>query len=249
MNYPKELFDLTFAFVYKVSEILERPWPELLLNYTHTFRRFRLGSELDPQNPIWRQFLEGVAQADEPAEFAYQFYLERERLAGPLQRECAFGCFSYQLQMEIGTINMRIHFANQDSEGLGPLGRGRQPVRLVELTEMFSHVQQQQLTLPCCVLGGSWLYNLTGYRRLFPATFTANLAAVPPDFPMLALWGQFLDHRWQVRPNMAQIFLECIGRARTMEDLHGAFPYSILSARTEIEAFYAFYGIEHHMRV
>jgi hypothetical protein len=243
MNYPKELFELNFAFVYKASEILGKPWPDLLLNYTHTFRRFRLGAELDPLNPVWLQFLDGVRQADEPAAYAYQFYLKRERDAGPLKREHAFGCFSYALERRGSNIVLRIHFANLDAEGAGPLSRERQPERLAELTRMFHHAQQQ-LASPSRVLGASWLYNLPGYRRLFPPAFIASLTARAPDFPMLALWGQFLDHHWQVRPDLARIFLERVGKAQTINDLERAFPYAILTANAESEMFYAFYGLD-----
>ena len=242
MNYPKELFDLNFAFVYKVSEILGEPWPDLLLNYTHTFRRFRLGAELDPLNPIWLQFLDGVRQADEPAAYAHQFYLERECDAGLLQRELAFGCFSYALERRGSDIVLRIHFANLDAEGAGPLSRERQPERLAELTRMF-HYAQQQLPSPSRVLGASWLYNLPGYRRLFPPAFIAKLTVRTPDFPMLALWGQFLDHHWRVRPDLARIFLERVGKAQAMNDLERAFPYSILTANADIRTFYTFLGI------
>ena len=242
MTYPKELFDLNFAFVYKVAEILGKPWPGLLLNYTHTFRRFRLGAELDPLNPIWLQFLDDVRQADDPAAYTYQFYLKREREAGPLKREHAFGCFSYTLEGEGSARVLRIHFANQDLEDAGPLSRARQPARRAELTEMFAHAQRR-LIRPCRVLGASWLYNLPGYRRLFPPAFIASLIARTPDFPMLALWGQFLDHHWQGRPDLARVFLERVEKARTMDDLQGAFPYSILVANAEIEAFYAMYGL------
>ena len=124
--YPREFFDLNFAFVYRVSAILDQPWPDLLLRYTHTFRRFRLGAELNPQNPIWLQFLAGVRQSDDPAGYAYQFYCQRERAAGPLQRQNAFGCFSYTLESESGITLVRIHFANLIAAGPGPLSHDRQ---------------------------------------------------------------------------------------------------------------------------
>ncbi len=240
--YPRELFDLNFAFVYRVSAILGQPWPDLLLRYTHTFRRFRLGTEINPQNPIWLQFLAGVSQSDDPAGYAYQFYRQRESDAGPLQRQNAFGCFSYTLESESSITLVRIHFANLNTAGPGPLGHDRQGERLAELTSMFTHVQQA-VPHPCRVLGASWLYNLHGYQRLFPAEFIASLTPRPPDYPMLALWGQFLDHHWQVRPELAQTFCQRIAKAQTMLDLEQAFPYSILVANAGIEAFYAFYGI------
>lgn len=242
LTYPPELFDLNFAFVYRVSEILEQPWPDLLLNYTHTFRRFRLGAVLDPQNPIWLQFLEGVRRADEPARYAYAFYLQREHDTGPLQRQNAFGCFSYTLEKADCDTILRIHFANQSPAGTGPLSHENQALRRTELTEMFIDARQV-VKQPCLVRGASWLYNLSGYRRLFPAEFIRSLVARPPDFPMLALWGQFLDHNWQIRPDLAGVFLERIGRAQSMTDLEQAFPYSILIACAGIEAFWAFYDI------
>ena len=242
MNYPREFFDLNFAFVYRVSEILGQPWPDLLLAYTHTFRRFRLGAALDPHHPVWCQFLEGVRRSDDPAGYAHQFYLYREQEAGPLQRQNAFGCFSYTLEGNDAEKVLRIHFANLDPSGVSPLGRESQGQRLSELTRMFT--QARQAVQPSCrVQGASWLYHLNGYRRLFPAEFTASLTTRPPDFPMLALWGQFLDHRWQVRPELAGSFLERLQQARTMTELEQAFPYSILMASAGIEIFYTFYGI------
>ena len=240
MRFSREFFALNFAFVDQVAAVLARPWPELLLDYTHTYRRFRLGTVLDPHHPVWLQFLDGVCQAGDRAGYAHQFHLERERMAGPLKRELAFGCFSYELEREGNRTIVRIHFANLGGEENGPLSRANWPQRQAELAEMFSHARQAQ---PTQVIGASWLYNLPAYRRLFPPAYTAHLTPCPPDFPMLALWGQFLDHQGQVRVDLARTFMERIQKARNMEDLAHAFPYMVLKASAEIEVFDAHYRI------
>lgn len=238
MIFSREFFALNFAFVDQAAAVLRRPWPELLLDYTHTYRRFRLGAVLDSHNPVWLQFLDGVRQAGDRAGYAHRFHLERERAAGPLKREQAFGCFSYELEHEGSQAVVRIHFTNPGIEENGPLSQACRPRRQAELAEMFSHARQAQ---PSHVMGASWLYNLPAYCRLFPPAYTAHLTPCAPDFPMLALWGQFLDHQGRVRADLASLFLERVRQARTMEDLAHAFPYPILKASAGIKVFYAFY--------
>lgn len=123
MIFSREFFALNFAFVDQVAAVLARPWPELLLDYTYTYRRFRLGKGLDPHNPVWIQFLDGVRQAGDRAGYAHPFYLERERIAGLLKREQAFGCFSYELEREGSQTVLRIHFASPGGEENGPLSQ------------------------------------------------------------------------------------------------------------------------------
>ena len=146
MRFSRVFFTLNFAFADQVASALARPWPELLLDYTHAYRRFRLGAVLDPHNPVWLQFLDGVCQTGDRARYAHQFHLDRERLAESLKREQAFGCFSYELERESRCTIVRIHFANLGDKDNGPLSKACQPQRQAELAEMFSHARQTQPT-------------------------------------------------------------------------------------------------------
>ena len=72
---------------------------------------------------------------------------------------------------------------------------------------MFTYVQHTH-TEARTILGGSWLYHLEAYRRLFPPVYgesrvvqegTAHLQGT-------ASWGQFLDHREAVKPALREHF-------------------------------------------
>jgi len=93
-------------------------------------------------------------------------------------------------------------------------------------------------------VGGSWLYHLEAYRRLFPPGFLASAQAEEPDARFLALWGQFLDHQGQVKPDMAQRFERAVDRAGSLAELMACFPYPVLRLERPLEEFYAFFGTQ-----
>jgi hypothetical protein len=237
MIFPREFFDLNFRFVKRVGQLTGRPWVDLLLDYTHTYRRFRLGPQLDPAHPLWQAYLAGVAQAADPATFTFQFHCQREQVAGPLVREHAFGCFSYEA---LPNGDLRLHFPNLADGSTGPLHHTQFASRRAELRAMFGEVRA---TLPCPgeVIGGSWLYHLPAYCRLFPAEYTANPTPGEDEFPYLSLWGQFLDHAYRIRSDRADEFLRRLSAARTLAEAKHAFPYGCLHVRAPVEAFFVEY--------
>ena len=63
------------------------------------------------------------------------------------------------------------------------------------------------------VQGGSWLYNLEAYRRLFPVASRRPVVRPPPGRVRLggtSSWGQFLDYREAVKPDLRAAFLRNI---------------------------------------
>ncbi len=64
---------------------------------------------------------------------------------------------------------IKIHFKNRDTSAAGSLSKERQQVRLYELKLMFASISKYQPEAKV-VHGGSWLYNLESYQRLFPET-------------------------------------------------------------------------------
>ncbi|HEY9218163.1 MAG TPA: hypothetical protein VIO94_08945, partial [Phenylobacterium sp.] len=117
-----------------------------------------------------------------------------------------FGCFSYEPPDANGAV--RIHFHNRDSaDGTGPLTQAKAPARMAELQAMFAHVETVHPQARA-VRGGSWLYNLEAYRRLFPPAYGASRRA--PERVSLSgtsSWGQLLDHTEAVKPAVRDAFL------------------------------------------
>jgi hypothetical protein len=94
------------------------------------------------------------------------------------------------------------------------------------------------------VVGGSWLYNIDAYRRLFPPSSWRRPGAGPNEYQFIALWGQFLDRHGRVKPLIACPFLEGLEQRVTEESLQHGFPYRVLRLESAITTFYRFYGLE-----
>jgi hypothetical protein len=94
------------------------------------------------------------------------------------------------------------------------------------------------------VQGGSWLYNLRSYQRLFPDTFIANMKVEEIPFPRSSgIWGQFLNNQGNVSETMKHAFLERVRDAKTIEQLLQCFEFRILFPKTQIEDFYSHFRI------
>ena len=74
---------------------------------------------------------------------------------------------------------------------------------------MFTYVQQTYAHATA-VRGGSWLYHLEAYRRLFPPVYGDSREVLEgiSHFQGTSSWGQFLDHREGVKPALREQFLE-----------------------------------------
>ena len=94
------------------------------------------------------------------------------------------------------------------------------------------------------VQGGSWLYNLESYRRLFPKTFTEEMKVEEIPFPRSAgIWGQFLTSDSQVNDRMKQDFLTKANCATNAYELLQCFEFKILFPTAGIENFYNYFKI------
>jgi hypothetical protein len=137
---------------------------------------------------------------------------------------------------------VRIHFSNRDSaDGRGPLARAKADRRISELREMFGHIHARHPDAKT-VRGGSWLYNLEAYRRLFPPEYAAS--TFEPEQVRLdgtSSWGQLLDFRGLVKPAVRQALLDNVASVDIAAPWT-AFPMRALGAEGEIERFYRFYS-------
>ncbi|GAP15640.1 hypothetical protein LARV_03432 [Longilinea arvoryzae] len=234
----QEFFELNLAFAEKMAALVGQPLPDALFEWTHCYLAFGLGREFYRDHPLWQDFLGGLAAAQDRAGFTYRFYLNHYRPKTPLQH--AFGCFSYD-PWDGGRI--RLHFRDAEQPQFLPLSRARAPVRKAELKALFADVRAN-LPQAQSVVGGSWLYHLEAYRRLFPPAFLAS-ARPSPDLETryLTLWGQFLHRDGSLRLDSAARFRRCFEQKNTPSEALGCFPLSVLWLEAPLDVFYTHYCV------
>ena len=237
MSFAPEFFTLNLRFAEKVVAVSDQTFAQALFNYTHLYLSLGLGRGFDPEHPLWQEFLRGVAAAEDKTSYTHAFHLQHappKEMPNP-----AFGCFSYAV-WEGGRI--RLHFHNAEAAGVSPLARERVPQRVAELRELFTHVGEH-VPHAGAVVGGSWLYNLEAYHRLFPPAFIATARPSYADFQFSAMWGQFMDRAGGVRAQLAEKFLARLEQAANLAEVKSSFPYPMLRLESAIEAFYTWYDL------
>ena len=240
-----ERFEDYFALQLKLAAVMaERqalPLRQAIDLYTNLRRRLGL---FEPDAPAWLAFLDEMDTAPTEAE-RLALTLARHRRAPVLSRpayQVPFGCFACEPPTEEGVL--RIHFMNADvGAEPGPLNAARRSERLAELTAMFGFIRREYPSARQ-VLGGSWLYNLEAYRRLFPAAYGNSRR--PTDEPVrlggTSTWGQMVDHRGLVKPDLQARFLADL-KTIDVDRPWLAFPLRAMTATAPVEAFFEFYGL------
>ena len=239
MIYAKAFFDLQLTFAEHVSQMSGLPVPRALFEYTNLYIRFGLGRDFDPEHRVWREYVNGLQTASDRRDWTYRFHVARAdaTTAPPVVATC--GSFSYALMTG---ERLRLHFLNAERDGRSPLTAERRDQRVADLTALFGHVKRTQRA-PLRVVGSSWLYNLDAYRRLFPPSYVATARVIGHRFRHMSLWGQFLDRRGEVRPDVTRLFLERLERQSSVERLDEYFPFQVLAVEGPVETFYDFYAI------
>ena len=235
-------FEVQLLFAETIADRTSRALSDACLKFTNLHRRFGLGRISDGTlSAGWTRYVAGLergASGSDRLDWTVAFFADAPPQEGSAQ---AFGCFSYEL-LDSDEI-VRIHFGNRDSaDGFGPLVRAKADRRRSELRAMFAFIRANHPGART-VWGGSWLYNLEAYRRLFPPDYAAS--RFEPERVRLdgtSSWGQVLDFRGLVKPAVRQALLDNI----QIVDIAApwkAFPMRALGARGAIEPFYRFYGV------
>lgn len=238
MIYPKAFFDLQLRFAEKVALLSGLPLTQALLDYTNLYIRFGLGHGFDAAHPTWRTYLDGLGAAEDLREWTYAFYRRRPDAAAP-SVVATFGCFAYARPTP---ERIRLHFQNAETDGRSPLGLDRVRARQSELAALLAHVKRAQRA-PLQVRGVSWLYNLDGYRRLFPISYLGTARAADPRFRHMPLWGQFVDRHGTLREPATRQFLANLERQSSPDSLDRCFPLQALEVEAPVEVFYDHYGL------
>jgi hypothetical protein len=235
-------FELQLRFAQALAERTGEPLAQLALGMTNLHRRFGLGTPGEvPERFGWATFVEGLnacASLQARLDWTEAFYVQAPE--EPKTRR-AFGCFGYDPPNADGEV--RIHFSNRDADDVSPLAAEKVPRRLDDLRAMFADVRGRHPEA-AAVRGGSWLYNTSAYRRLFPQAYGESRR--DPGRVRLngtSSWGQFLDHREAIKPAARDAFLENLAHLDPAAPW-AAFPLRALYVRAPIGLFYDFYGLE-----
>jgi hypothetical protein len=242
MNYSKEFYAINLRFAVRAHQVSQLPLRQVLLEYTNLYVRLGLGHSMDSSHPTWQRYLDGLEKAEDPAAWTAQFAADRADVDERAGDSASFGCFSYTIWDD---KRLRIHFHNQESEDISPLSDARLPARQAELKRMFSYVKQNNLDIKT-VVGGSWLYHLPAYRRIFPPAFITTARPGGKDYQYLVLWGQFVDRHGQVRPEPARQFIACLENKNTMDGILNCFPLKVLYLDAPVGVFFTYYSITHN---
>jgi len=236
-----DYFGLQLRLAALMAERKGLPLREAMNLYTNLRRRFGL---FEDDAAAWLDFLGEIDAAATQAD-RLALAMARFRAAPEFPRpayQVAFGCFACEPPNDEGVL--RIHFTNTEM-GIepGPLSAARMDLRLAELREMFAFIRGD-FPKARRVLGGSWLYNLEAYRRLFPPEYGASRC--PTDEPVrlggTSTWGQMVDHRGFVRPATHARFLASL-ETIDVDRPWLAFPLRAMNATAPVEAFFDFHGV------
>jgi hypothetical protein len=235
-----------FALQIQFAEVLAAksgiPLEVAITFHTNLHRRLGFGRPVgDRRSAPWERFLhELLALPQGPGRLACALTFARGRLLPWSSSNSAFGCFGFDPPAE-GVV--RIHFSPNDIDGgVGPLDRRKYAKRVAELRDMFAfigdrHPQAQR------VAGGSWLYHLDAYRRLFPDAYISSLRPNTTATTRTggSWWGQFIDHDENVVPERVGAFTASL-RHLDPAAVWRVFPMPPLTAQAPIDVFHEHYA-------
>ncbi len=239
--YPQAYFELQVRFARRVSTLSGIPFHDALLHWTSFYKLLGADGDFDPADTVWRGLLLHLhddASLDEQTTAIYAYYLQRSADIPTFADHPHWGCFAYEWRPEARSI--RLHFGAMDSPEPGPLSRQLIEARKAELRAMVSDAHRAHPEAEW-VIGGSWLYNLEAYRRLFPTSFGQSATPDEPHIQFRALWGQFLRSDFSLEPDRATLFLARVSALSDIGEYAGCFPFQVLLTRAPMRDFLDFY--------
>ena len=233
-----DYFGLQLTFAEVVAAKTGGTFAHAVFTHTNLFMRLSFGTrqQLDESDAGWCAFVDELVTARDPAAFAYRAYLDAP--AAPASSAIPFGCFSVDPVGADGIV--RFHFGNKEPGDVSPLAAARIGMRRDELRALVAHVR-------ACwpharvVNGNSWLYHFESYRRLFPPGYGGSRSVVrhSPSIQGTSRWGQFLDFRGRIIPDVRANFLGNLARVDAAH-LCDAFPVPTYRTTAPIEDFHTF---------
>lgn len=244
MPYPAAFLAIQLTFARKIAALSGQPVHEAVLRRTALYRILGLDWSLDPSDPVWQGFIRAIGEDGGASDAAYRVYIERYEQGLVPDYDTSrphWGCFSYEFDADTKVV--RLHFANLDTSGYGPLSSQRREARLGDLRAMFTAIRAEHPDAER-VHGGTWLYNRREYTRLFPTAYGDSARVDHPHLIARGLWGQFLRHGNRMNEEVAATFLARLADLRDADDYAACFPYQNLLTDAPVTAFYGFYGVD-----
>jgi len=239
-EYPKELIELIIQYAKKKSQISNLELIETIKNFTPIY--YLIGNydwEIKEDSIYWKEFLERYEKGEDLVKLVYDMYIKNYQ---EFTNHKWFGCFRYRyVEDEKGNGIIKMHFLNDGTSKEEPLSSSQKGNRLNELKELFEDVKKNHPNAKY-VQGGSWLYNLESYKRLFPKEYFVNNKSIHPKPQMLVIWGQFVNSEWEINKERSEKFLEKLKECKTEEDLKNVFELIELFPKCDIGYFYDFYS-------
>jgi len=208
-----------------------------VLRYTTFFRRFGFGSpDAADTNDDWIRYsstLVGLPTLAEQTAWTAEFAETLDAPSAAAHDKVRCGPFSGEVCDGV----LRTHFMPHDDDGLSPLDESKRERRRAELRTIVDMARDRHPGL-VRVRGESWLYNTRSYRALFPPAHvaTAHTRTGTTRFQGSSAWGQFLDHRGDVKASLRATFLTALDRFDGSEPWR-VFPLPTLIVDSPIEVF------------
>lgn len=206
---------------------------------TNLQRRLGIGSPTDSEsNPTWLDLVGELSEAASHDERVDIVMSAHSSLPPAVPEHIArqwptVGAFSIEI---VGTV-ARTHFYALDDDDTSPLAPEKRRIRRQELNDVLAVARSEHPEIER-VAGGSWMYSTASYASLFPEAHVANatIRRGRATFRGMSHWGQFLDHRSRLRPNLADEFRRRC-RAWTGGDPCLLFPIDTLEVNSPVEIF------------
>ncbi len=237
MNYSKEFFEIQIEFAQKIASITGKSIEDVLLEYTCLYKRFGIQNwNFDKNEIVWQEFLKEFHKSKNKTNAVYEFQIKHAK--NKSEKEIFFGCFRYEYSAD--KKDARIHFSSHGESG--SLGKANTEKRKEDLRLMCVDIKNKHPEART-ISAISWLFNIDACKRIFPPRFTENIEILE-WYKSLAIWGQFLDSKGNIRPETTKRFKTCYLKQDNLSDLLYCFPYKVLSVSSNIEIFYNFYEIK-----
>ena len=218
--------ELQLRLVARSVELGTHDLPTATTELTNLHRRLGFGDPTEQPDARWLHYLDGLATRPTVAEqVVWTLDVAATHAASPPPSAAVArsGPFSVHVHDDVA----RTHFVPRTVSDTSPL----HPTRLDQRREDLRTVLTQAVaTHPGIrrVRGTSWLYSTRSYRSVFPA---AHVASARPRtgvhrFQGSSAWGQLLDHRGGVKPDLAARF------TAALETFDGAAPWTLFPIPT-----------------
>lgn len=230
----EDYFSLQLRFAERYATAAGLPFGVSIAHCTNLRRRLNLWGPAGTSR--WHDFLARVGESADGRSDALSLCMEWYGNRPRLSTARSFGCFSFDPPDTSGTL--RIHFVPPENTRESPLAAANIGARVQELRALFSHVRRTEHNV-LSVRGVSWLYNRDAYRRLFPRSYAMSIqpVAVPLHLNGSSTWGQVLNWRQEVKPDMRDALLARLATMRA-EAPWETFPLQALTATSDVAKFY-----------